>query len=221
MRRWVVIATFVVAVLGSSLSAQVRGVPASVTSLGPRGFASQGSFGFHGSFAFGHNRHFHGGFGAPVFRHHFRRHFFHQPISWSYPLYAPYTYDSYPAYMQSDPYYYEDDRAQRDMQRQIRDLTDAIERLRDEQENLRQEIRQRQQPAARTAAPDPPAETRPTVLVFRTKPREEVRNYAIVGQTLWIFTETRARKIPLAELDLDRTAQLNEERGLDFVLPKP
>ncbi len=48
----------------------------------------------------------------------------------------------------------------------------------------------------------------------------EVENYAIVGQTLWIFSEQRARKVPLFSLDVDATAKANEERGLEFRVPQ-
>jgi hypothetical protein len=60
----------------------------------------------------------------------------------------------------------------------------------------------------------------PTVLVFRDLHREEVRNYAIVGQTLWNFAPQRTRKIPLSGLDLAATVQANEDRGTNFALPE-
>jgi hypothetical protein len=58
-----------------------------------------------------------------------------------------------------------------------------------------------------------------TVLVFRDQRREEVQNYAIVGQTLWIFSPPRTEKIPLAEIDLARSAKANEDRGVEFRVP--
>ena len=58
-----------------------------------------------------------------------------------------------------------------------------------------------------------------TVLVFRAQRREEVQNYAIVGQTLWIFSPQRTEKIPLAELDLAASAKANEDRGVEFRVP--
>jgi len=60
-----------------------------------------------------------------------------------------------------------------------------------------------------------------TVLVFRDQHKEEVRNYAIVGQTLWSFGSPRTEKIPLADLDLPATTKANDERGLTFHLPAP
>jgi hypothetical protein len=58
-----------------------------------------------------------------------------------------------------------------------------------------------------------------TVLVFRDQRKQEVRNYAIVGQTLWNFASPRTEKIPLAYLDLAATTKANDERGLTFHVP--
>jgi hypothetical protein len=58
-----------------------------------------------------------------------------------------------------------------------------------------------------------------TVLVFRDQRREEVQNYAIVGQTLWIFSPRRTEKIPLVEIDLAASAKDNEDRGVEFRVP--
>ncbi len=59
-----------------------------------------------------------------------------------------------------------------------------------------------------------------TVLVFRDKHTEEIQNYALVGNTLWVFTELRARKIPVSNLDVPATTRANEDRGIEFNLPK-
>ncbi len=59
----------------------------------------------------------------------------------------------------------------------------------------------------------------PTVLVFRDQHREEVHNYAIVGNTLWNFAPTHTKKIALAQLDLPATEKLNEDRGVTFRVP--
>jgi hypothetical protein len=58
-----------------------------------------------------------------------------------------------------------------------------------------------------------------TVLVFRDGHRSEVHNYAIAGDTLFDFDPGRARKIPLASLDLDATRKANDDRGVDFQIP--
>jgi hypothetical protein len=63
-------------------------------------------------------------------------------------------------------------------------------------------------------------ETAPaTVLVFRDQHRQEVQNYAIVGQTLWSFAPQHTQKIPLADLDVPATTKANDERGVDFHVP--
>jgi hypothetical protein len=56
------------------------------------------------------------------------------------------------------------------------------------------------------------------VLIFRDQHQQEVRNYAIVGQTLWSFGP-RTQKIPLADLDLAATTKINDDRGLTFRVP--
>jgi hypothetical protein len=58
-----------------------------------------------------------------------------------------------------------------------------------------------------------------TVLVFRDQRREEVSNYAIVGQTLWSFSAQRTKKIPLADLDVAATEKANDDRGVTFRVP--
>jgi hypothetical protein len=37
---------------------------------------------------------------------------------------------------------------------------------------------------------------------------------------LWIFDETRAKKLAVADLDIPATTRLNDERGVEFRLPK-
>jgi hypothetical protein len=58
-----------------------------------------------------------------------------------------------------------------------------------------------------------------TVLVFHDGRRTEARNYAIVGQTLWIYTEQDSKKVPLADLDVNATKTANSDRGIVFQVP--
>jgi hypothetical protein len=58
-----------------------------------------------------------------------------------------------------------------------------------------------------------------TVLVFHDGHRIEARNYAIVGQTLWVYTEDDSKKMPLSELDVTATKNANSDRGIVFQLP--
>ncbi len=81
-------------------------------------------------------------------------------------------------------------------------------------------------PAPEAAAPPVPAEppesvaAQPTtVLIFKDGHQSEMQNYAIVGETLFDFTDGRSRKILLADLDLPATQKANDDRGVDFQLP--
>jgi hypothetical protein len=60
-----------------------------------------------------------------------------------------------------------------------------------------------------------------TVLVFLDQHKEEVSNYAIVGQTLWSYAVPRTKKIPLADLDMAATEKANDDRGVTFRVPVP
>lgn len=91
---------------------------------------------------------------------------------------------------------------------------DEIDRLESEVDRLRDERAGRLQASSRP-------ETQPaTLLIFQDNHREEVQNYAIVGPTLWIFNELKARKIPLTDLDISAITNANEDRGVDFRLPE-
>ena|SRR5215469_7366218 len=92
-----------------------------------------------------------------------------------------------------------------------------IDRLNDEVARLRAE-RAPSVPAIQAPEAQIRAET---VLVFRDHHSEEIQNFAIVGETLWVFTEQRARKIPIAALDVPATTKPNDSRGIDFRLTWP
>lgn len=62
---------------------------------------------------------------------------------------------------------------------------------------------------------------RPTVLVFRDKHKQEVENYAIVGENLWDFAPQQTVRIPLSELDIPATIRANQDRGITFSVPSP
>ncbi|HXZ79685.1 MAG TPA: hypothetical protein VEG30_07130 [Terriglobales bacterium] len=65
----------------------------------------------------------------------------------------------------------------------------------------------------------PPRSLTPTVLVFKDGHQQQVTNYAIVGDTLFDLGTFVAHRIKLADLDLDQTAKVNEDRGVEFSLP--
>ena len=58
-----------------------------------------------------------------------------------------------------------------------------------------------------------------TVLVFRDEHKQEIHNYAIVGQTLFSFNPQHTQKIPLSDLDIPATTKENDEHGVDFHVP--
>lgn len=59
----------------------------------------------------------------------------------------------------------------------------------------------------------------PTTLVFRDGHKQEVTNYAIMGQTLYVF-DSRTKKIALADLDVPATVKANDDQGVEFEVPK-
>lgn len=79
--------------------------------------------------------------------------------------------------------------------------------------------------AVTLATPDPPADaTAPaqeeaTILVFRDGHQLNVHNYAIVGDQVFNFSNSGPRKIPLSELDIAATRRVNDDRGVDFLIP--
>jgi hypothetical protein len=168
-----------------------------------------------------------GGFHRPVFG---SRHFHHRAFLGSvFPGY--YGYYGYPAYYGGDFYstpnyypgydYYGSSysspaySAQNDIAQQQQD----IDRLEDEVARLREQ-RETQPQAREDSGLQTETPSKPTLLVFRDKHTQEVQNYAIVGGTLWIFSEQRATKLPLSWLDIEATTQANDDRGVNFQLPK-
>jgi hypothetical protein len=100
------------------------------------------------------------------------------------------------------------------------ELADQVGFLAAQVQMMRQEQAQRDY---RGSAIPPVAEPapQPTVLVYRDGHQVEVQNYAIVGQTLWVFSDQATRRVPLTDLDLTSTQRVNAERGVDFVTPEP
>jgi hypothetical protein len=173
----------------------------------------------------------HSGFHSCINCVHSHPNHFHAGFRWrfGYPYYG-YGY-SWPWYWDTSSYDNNDSSYQADASRQIDDLSQQVQQLR-EQLDASQSAQYRSGPPA-----PPPSEIGPqpvrqdreklpatpdlaTVLVFRDQRIQEVKNYAIVGKTLVVIADERQRKIPLADLDLDATTKLNEERGVDFQLPR-
>lgn len=100
---------------------------------------------------------------------------------------------------------------------QIANLTEEVRQLKNSGED-RQNSRPEVQAPAPTAAPAEAPIEKPisAVLVYRDGRKIEVDNYALRGQTLWVFLSQSMRKIPLSDLDLAQTRKLNEDRGVDI-----
>ena len=215
MRRLAFIATFVLALNVPPVWAQMRSGPRVMGPPVRSGFAVRRPVFVGGGLAFGHNPRFNVFFTSNPFF--FQRRFFRSSFFFTQPFFVPVVYGGYPYPVISQSYTANDSAAaydqQRELVREVDRLTEEVERLRDEQAN-RQSPPPPPQLQAQNTEP-----LRPTVLVFRDKHIAEVKNYAIVGPTLWIFSERRARKIPLAELDVPATSKLNDERGVEFRLP--
>ena len=196
-------------------SAQIHGVPASVTSLGfggsmsrtPGVAASVTSLGPNG-FGWGHarfgnccaNTSFHG--------RHSHRNFF---ASWV-PVYAvPYTQV---VVVQPDV---SDDEEDYGGGPTIFDRRGSSRRTRVVE--VEREPAPASQPVVAAEPPSPVVPQPSTVLIFRDGHQAELLNYAIVGDTIFDLAENRSHKILLADLDLPATRKANDERGVDFQVP--
>jgi hypothetical protein len=236
MRRALTIAAFVILVALVSASAQRGGMRASG---GGRGVAVGHASGGH---AFGGmHAGMRTGMGArpsPSFRtHSFRRngfsggrfgrrgfhHCFGCRRGFGFPWFAGFGYAGYydPWWDSSSSYGYDEDQAR---ELALADEMNAVsleeQRLREQEDRDRERDQdlhaRRSQPRDEERAAVGPA----TALVFRDQHVEEVRNYAIAGGTLWVLNEQAAKKIPLAQLDLAATAKMNDDRGVDFQVPR-
>ena len=78
--------------------------------------------------------------------------------------------------------------------------------------------------SARKVVSPAPVELPPAVLVFRDGRKEEVSSYTIMNGTIYSkanYWTSGAwnKKIQVADLDVPATLKINQERGLNFVLP--
>ncbi len=73
-------------------------------------------------------------------------------------------------------------------------------------------------PTYQRPQPEPEPET-PVTLVFKDgRPTEQIRNYILTRTTLFV-EDSRAREIPVADLDLVTMDKVNKAAGVDFQLP--
>jgi hypothetical protein len=78
--------------------------------------------------------------------------------------------------------------------------------------------------AQQNSAMQPARELPPAVLVFRDGHKEEITRYTIIGGTIYTSSDywnngSWTRKVPIAELNVPATLELNRERGANFNLP--
>jgi hypothetical protein len=147
------------------------------------------------------------GFGSPFFGASYIPGFFPEDYYGGYP---PYAYQVPPEAAGSD------NSADIQLAQQIQQLSDEVEDLRDEQASARRETREPPPPGASMSAVNPAVAT---TFVFRDGHRVTAQNYAIAGETLWILNEHAAKKVPLSDIDVAATEQVNAANGVDVRLP--
>ncbi|HEY6250788.1 MAG TPA: hypothetical protein VI685_12575 [Candidatus Angelobacter sp.] len=72
---------------------------------------------------------------------------------------------------------------------------------------------------AKAAAVDQPDDSPATVFIFKDGHKIQTQNYAIVGETLFDFSNNAMKKFKLAELDLDATKKANDDLGITVKFP--
>jgi hypothetical protein len=139
-------------------------------------------------------------------------------------FFSPFGYSAF-----YDPYWWWDSGSNydEDREREISEANQMNQQNLEEQRQLREQDQEIYAPQRPSEAPasgrsDGQGEsfTLSTILIFRDQRKQQVQNYAIVGQTLWNFTGQRAQKIPLASLDLAATLKANDEQGVTFRIPE-
>jgi hypothetical protein len=142
--------------------------------------------------------------------------------SWPYAGYYGYPYYNYPSNFGDDSYSedsYQSYATSGDSNGIGQNQQAEINRLENKVGRLQGELDARESQGSGSQARSQ-LDSEPTQLVFRDKRTQAVQNYAIVGQTFWVFSERRARKIPLADLDIPATKKANDDRGVEFHLPE-
>jgi hypothetical protein len=143
---------------------------------------------------------------------------------WAYGYYNPYWYDPYwfwDSDSSSDDDYNQNVAQAAEMNRQsLAQQAEERQMMRQEQADGDQDIYARSVPMRPVQHEAEGAPILPdTMLVFHDRHKQEVHNYAIIGQTLWNFAPQHTEKIPLSDLDLPATTKANEERGVTFRIP--
>jgi hypothetical protein len=104
----------------------------------------------------------------------------------------------------------------------IDQLSNELAEERGRREELETEVErlQHRQPPVPADAQQSADSPEAAVLIFRDGTQKEVENYAIFGPTLFAFVPEGTNKIRIADLNLPATQKANEERGIDFRLPR-
>lgn len=225
--RYLTILVGAVALIVSPLFAQIHGVPASATSLGPNGFTGGSGFigipagatslgpnGFTGNgVVFDRGNVFFNRVDGRLLRS--QRLGLHAQPFFAPLMFSPFYYatNSLPVdAMSPDPY---------SQGRQAEQIPSKLEiTIVDKRSDG-----VRPDPNPDPAASAPPAtsqvaeELTTKVLVMRDGSKKEIRNYAILGKNLFDLSDGRSRRIPLEDVDVAATTKVNEENGVDFKLP--
>jgi hypothetical protein len=186
----------------------------------PAGRFSAGSPHFRFGIGFG------SGFGRTFFHERWHHHHRFFGGAWGYGSYGypawGYAYYGYPwfadhSYFMERPYYASNIDAAVDGE-QTR-MEERLGRIQDRLDGLLERLESVHPLPAQTRPQPEPERSSAATLVFRDGHTEQIQNYAVVGHTLWIFTEDRARKIPLSDINAEATDKANEQQGVDLYLP--
>jgi hypothetical protein len=142
----------------------------------------------------------------------------------AFPYYgAPY----YPDYYSSPPQYYPPDyytntAPQTSTQENANDvyLAQMLQKLTDEVEAMKNDQKSHAGSAV-VLGPKADTEGPAAIFIFHDGTHITTHNYAIAGQTIWVFSENQARKFRLADLDRAATEQANAANGVELRLPEP
>jgi hypothetical protein len=229
VRRMFAVALFLLG--GTAGFAQVHGIPPSVTSLRPGSrvsgapppsVTSLGPLGFDDfrpqfpKFRFRHDPRFSGSI-FPVGQSFFP---IVVPVYTPYPVY-PLVYPMmYPGPAGGDASYGDVDSAAGVATTDASAMRARREALTESDAEAAPDPPRQASVAPAPAAPPPNVPEQPvTVLVFQDGHQLQIRNYAIAGIQLYNYSDNGPRKIPLADLDLGATRQVNEDRGVEFRIP--
>jgi hypothetical protein len=139
-------------------------------------------------------------------------------LGYGYPYYPYYPYypgDYYPpAYYPPAPANYDSD-SNSQLANEVHRLSDQVEDLKSEENRSRNDSRSEDRPASSLSVPEPAVAV---TFVFHDGRRIGAQNYAITGQTLWVFNEHTSRRYLLSDLDIGATEKVNGANGVELHL---